>query len=704
MKKLLIIIAFIISSFTGSSQSQAVDAFLVRDSIQVPTAMNPLFAINLQQMIDSLGSGSGMIYPSVGLAYSTGSTWGTSIDSANIPFLDTKNTFDLLQTFTSGAIFNDDIDIQKSVAGGSVTSLIYNTSSTANSYAQQIIKTINGDAVTVLNAGVGNDWVYGMDKTDRSFKWAFNSDGLLETTTKMTLDSTGRLGLIDSMSITKDSYGAMAILTNGELKPTYIEFKQSDKKVRGSVGALGRFEMNMSYNMDYADAVHRYYDPVYSANWFTINNLGLYYQYAPSGYAGGDDIWTNQGSLINWGIDTLGNELLRGNLTIGDSTSGDNDYYHYFATDGSYTTEYLKWDDGNSEFQFSNDVVIDSAFTVIDGNVMFGSADSALSLLHLKGSDTTSFLTIERNGFDAALSIAMIVLKSDAKTIGDGTVVNSILQNDASEEVIYASTRTNILDDTDGTEDGSTRFQIMVDGTLSTQLLIDSTITVTNDLYVGGKGVFEDSLRVDGDGFIKGDLDILGDFSLTGASNKTISLASSTSWRYDITTISDDFIISDFSGKKLIALRYNGNAPKVELYYDDAKKLETLTGGVGITGDLSATGTAIDFVTSGAVLTVGVGADNGTVSAGIFTDRTKYYDGDALSEIKNIKGKDGEIEHYTLPPFARTFISRTDTLGVETIEEGRDLGAMVSILTKGMQQLMAQNDSLLIRIKDLEKK
>ena len=46
------------------------------------------------------------------------------------------------------------------------------------------------------------------------------------------------------------------------------------------------------------------------------------------------------------------------------------------------------------------------------------------------------------------------------------------------------------------------------------------------------------------------------------------------------------------------------------------------------------------------------------VSAATFTDRTPFYDGDALSAISNIKGADGKIDHTSLPKFAQRTIRR----------------------------------------------
>jgi hypothetical protein len=76
----------------------------------------------------------------------------------------------------------------------------------------------------------------------------------------------------------------------------------------------------------------------------------------------------------------------------------------------------------------------------------------------------------------------------------------------------------------------------------------------------------------------------------------------------------------------------------------------------------------------------------GDVSALIFTDRTPFYEGDAVEEIKAVKGKDGHIDHATLPAFAQ----KQDVDGTPT----RDLGAMISILTIAVQQLTDRIEKL----------
>jgi len=71
-----------------------------------------------------------------------------------------------------------------------------------------------------------------------------------------------------------------------------------------------------------------------------------------------------------------------------------------------------------------------------------------------------------------------------------------------------------------------------------------------------------------------------------------------------------------------------------------------------------------------------------TVSSLHFVDRTPFFTGDALEEIKKIKGKDGEIDHKSLPDFVR----KMQKIDGEEIE-GRDLGAMVSMLAVAVQEL-----------------
>lgn len=117
----------------------------------------------------------------------------------------------------------------------------------------------------------------------------------------------------------------------------------------------------------------------------------------------------------------------------------------------------------------------------------------------------------------------------------------------------------------------------------------------------------------------------------------------------------------------------------------------SILGGAAVIGGYS-------FVGSEKLRVYGDVYADGDVSALTFTDRTPFYDGDALSEIIKIKGKDGEIDHTTLPLFVRRIIKGKD--GIDS--DGRDLGATISMLTVAVQQLVTMNDSLQVRISELE--
>jgi len=114
-----------------------------------------------------------------------------------------------------------------------------------------------------------------------------------------------------------------------------------------------------------------------------------------------------------------------------------------------------------------------------------------------------------------------------------------------------------------------------------------------------------------------------------------------------------------------------------------------------------------------------------TCSALVFTDRTPFFEGDAIAEIKKVKGKNGELDHSKLPSFMRADIvlktkKRLEgincTCGVvegegececgyeiiEEIVEGRNLGNSISVLIKAVQQQQATIEDLERRIAILE--
>lgn len=100
---------------------------------------------------------------------------------------------------------------------------------------------------------------------------------------------TAKLGIIDA------TQGPLITLNNGT-EPNYIEFSRTGFSDKGSVGALGGFEMNISYNMDYYDGVHRYYDATKGATWMALFDGGWQMQYAPSGST--PDVWNNTGRKL----------------------------------------------------------------------------------------------------------------------------------------------------------------------------------------------------------------------------------------------------------------------------------------------------------------------------------------------------------------------------------------------------------------------
>lgn len=76
----------------------------------------------------------------------------------------------------------------------------------------------------------------------------------------------------------------------------------------------------------------------------------------------------------------------------------------------------------------------------------------------------------------------------------------------------------------------------------------------------------------------------------------------------------------------------------------------------------------------------------------IFSDNTPGYDGSALDELRWVQTDGaGGIDHSTLPPFAQDEIITQETLEdsteVEVVTPGRNLGALMSIVVRGIQEL-----------------
>jgi hypothetical protein len=137
-----------------------------------------------------------------------------------------------------------------------------------------------------------------------------------------------------------------------------------------------------------------------------------------------------------------------------------------------------------------------------------------------------------------------------------------------------------------------------------------------------------------------------------------------------------------YARSMLYACRYNGST------YKECRVEATVDPGAG---GAYVTATCDTFYTSADAY---IGDDIYIVdncSALSFTDRTPHYDGDALADLRQVRGdRRRGIDHDSLPRFARRQVRLKDG----AIEEGRDLGAMISILTVAVQQLDARLDAL----------
>lgn len=109
----------------------------------------------------------------------------------------------------------------------------------------------------------------------------------------------------------------------------------------------------------------------------------------------------------------------------------------------------------------------------------------------------------------------------------------------------------------------------------------------------------------------------------------------------------------------------------------------TAYGNVIMADQGGAVGIGMTNPTNGILEVAGNAYFSANVSALSYTDRTPYFEGDALAEIMAIKGRNGKIDHTTLPQFAVV----KKMVNEKEVQE-RDLGAMISILTVSMQQLI----------------
>ena len=106
--------------------------------------------------------------------------------------------------------------------------------------------------------------------------------------------------------------------------------------------------------------------------------------------------------------------------------------------------------------------------------------------------------------------------------------------------------------------------------------------------------------------------------------------------------------------------------------------------------------------TNGVVEVTGQFYCSADVSALTFTDRTPFLEGPVSNLLRGVSGKGKDIDHSTIPEFARSrkIVKKwrdpeDESKGFdEMVEEGRNLGAMITLLTKGWQELDARIDLL----------
>lgn len=115
-------------------------------------------------------------------------------------------------------------------------------------------------------------------------------------------------------NFSKDANGPMITSLNGN-RANYIEFSRTGYTPKVNFGALGAIEANISYNMDYADGAHRFYDSTVNAIWQAINGNGVYFQFAPLGATA--DIWYLTGSQYLSTQIVTGNATFSNGLTVG---------------------------------------------------------------------------------------------------------------------------------------------------------------------------------------------------------------------------------------------------------------------------------------------------------------------------------------------------------------------------------------------------
>jgi len=191
--------------------------------------------------------------------------------------------------------------------------------------------------------------------------------------------------------------------------------------------------------------------------------------------------------------------------------------------------------------------------------------------------------------------------------------------------------------------------------------------------------------------------------------------------------------LTEMKAVNVLAGKYNdGGGGTITDVYGHAIKMYyqvgTVTNGYGFYINAPSTGGTVTNEWAMYIADNALSYFVGDISAQNVTDRTPYYDGNALEEIKKIKSENEKIDHDTLPDFVTvkrkrkvalkkiivpdddggTLVEKGETIhqGAEQLKKGvdyeeievkeRNLGAMISVLTSAVQQLIS-------RVEEIEK-
>ena len=152
-----------------------------------------------------------------------------------------------------------------------------------------------------------------------------------------------------------------------------------------------------------------------------------------------DTTWFLTGGVI------IPDSLWVRSIFVGDTSTGDSDYYVYFATDGDYTTRSLSWNDGNSSFYLSGHIVATNSGSVkahgmLETNINGGSQYGYVTFFN-EGAATTDWLRLDTtaNGFQLSKPLYYSTAYNDNNRfiIGDTCVDNLIADEIGSQNAIY---------------------------------------------------------------------------------------------------------------------------------------------------------------------------------------------------------------------------------------------------------------------------